>query len=74
MAYIYPLNNPGGVHLTIFYFTHLAPPPNNSSIFSDVTVKSYDTPPYINAMVSLPWYWQSPLELSRVVEGGELGF
>ena len=28
MAYIYPLNNPGGVHLMIFYFTHLSPPPN----------------------------------------------
>ena len=27
MAYIYPLNNPGGVHLTVFDFTHLSPPP-----------------------------------------------
>ena len=27
MAYIYPLNNPGGVHLTVFYFTHLSHPP-----------------------------------------------
>ena len=27
MAYIYPLNNPGGVHLTVFDFTHLSHPP-----------------------------------------------
>ena len=27
MAYIYPLNNPGSVHLTVFDFTHLSPPP-----------------------------------------------
>ena len=27
MAYIDPLNNPGGVHLTVFDFTNLSPPP-----------------------------------------------
>ena len=27
MAYIYPLNNPGGVHLTVFDFTHLSHTP-----------------------------------------------
>ena len=27
MAYIYPLNNPGGVHLTVCDFTHLSAPP-----------------------------------------------
>ena len=27
MAYIYPLNNPGGVHLTVCDFTRLSPPP-----------------------------------------------
>ena len=27
MAYIYPLNNPGSVHLTVFDFTYLSPPP-----------------------------------------------
>ena len=32
MAYIYPLNNPGGVHLTVFDFTHLSPPPNLSEV------------------------------------------
>ena len=38
MAYIYPLNNPGGVHLTVFDFTHLAPPPTkgwyNQKVFT----------------------------------------
>ena len=28
MAYIYPLNNPGGVHLTVFDFTHLSHTPS----------------------------------------------
>ena len=27
MAYIYPLNNPERVYLTVFDFTHLSPPP-----------------------------------------------
>ena len=27
MAYIYPLNNSRGVHLTVFDFTHFSPPP-----------------------------------------------
>ena len=34
MAYIYPLNNPGGVHLTFFDSTHLSPPPREGEVSS----------------------------------------
>ena len=46
MAYIYPLNNPGGVHLTVFDSTHLSPLHTTSQVFhpSRVLLKD-DLPP-----------------------------
>ena len=41
MVYIYPLNNPGGVHLTVLDFTHLSPPPNITNITVLTIVYSY---------------------------------
>ena len=35
IAYIYPLNNPGVVHLTVFDFTHLSPPPIDGFKFKE---------------------------------------
>ena len=40
MAYIYPLNNPGGVHLTVFDFTHLSPPPTYCMVSGETKKQS----------------------------------
>ena len=47
MAYNYPLNNPGGVHLTVFNFTHLSPPPNKGQFSTFDASLFYDVHSYI---------------------------
>ena len=60
MAYFYPLNNPGGVLLTVFDFTKLSPPPTNEIISH--SVKHIDNKYFTvfftkkwNVAYNLPW-------------------
>ena len=44
MAYNYPLNKPGGVHLTVFDFTNLSPPPNTSCVSETYWLIEHNAP------------------------------
>ena len=44
MAYIYPLDNPGCVHLTFLYFTHLSQPPNLRAVLEPTGKNISETP------------------------------